>query len=60
LQINGELQQIMGQLEINKEEAKTDMFRGGWRPATGSIIRSSIPATSTGTSNRVPRDQICI
>ena len=25
----------LGQLEVNKIEASTDMFRGGWRPATG-------------------------
>jgi hypothetical protein len=36
LQMNGELQQIMGQLEINKEEAKsTNMFVSGWRPSVG-------------------------
>jgi hypothetical protein len=36
LQMNGELQQIMGQLEINKEEAKnTNLFVSGWRPSVG-------------------------
>jgi len=36
LQMNGELQQILGQLEINKEEAKsTSMFVAGWRPGVG-------------------------
>lgn len=36
LQMNGELQQIMGQLEINKEEAKnTSLFVSGWRPSVG-------------------------
>ena len=36
LQMNGELQQIMGQLEINKEEAKNvNLFVSGWRPGIG-------------------------
>lgn len=36
LQLNGELQQIMGQLEINKEEAKSaSTFVSGWRPFCG-------------------------
>lgn len=36
LQMNGELQQIMGQLEINKEEAKNaNLFVAGWRPSVG-------------------------
>lgn len=25
----------LGQMEINKAEATTDLFRGGWRPAVG-------------------------
>lgn len=36
LQMSGELQQIMGQLEINKEEAKNaNLFVSGWRPGVG-------------------------
>jgi hypothetical protein len=36
LQMSGELQQIMGQLEINKEEAKNvNLFVSGWRPGIG-------------------------
>lgn len=36
LQMSGELQQIMGQLEINKEEAKSaNLFVSGWRPSVG-------------------------
>lgn len=36
LQMNGELQQILGQLEINKEEAKSaSLFVSGWRPGVG-------------------------
>ncbi len=38
LQMNGELQQIMGQLEINKEEAKSsNWFVAGWRPGAGWV-----------------------
>lgn len=35
-QQSGELQVLLGQLEINKEEAKSPgLFKGGWRPASG-------------------------
>lgn len=27
----------LGQLEVNKVEAGTDLFRGGWRPAVGWV-----------------------
>lgn len=30
-----EFQRDMAQVELNKEEAKTDPFRGGWRPFVG-------------------------
>lgn len=33
--LDADMKLALGQMEINKEEAKTDMFRGGWRPATG-------------------------
>jgi hypothetical protein len=33
--LDADLKLAMGQLEVNKVEAGTDMFRGGWRPATG-------------------------
>ena len=33
--LDAEMKLALGQMEINKEEAKTDLFRGGWRPATG-------------------------
>ena len=32
-----EMKLALGQLEVNKAEATTDMFRGGWRPAVGWI-----------------------
>lgn len=36
LQMSGELQQIMGQLDVNKEEAKNaNLFVSGWRPGVG-------------------------
>ena len=33
--LDAEVKMALGQMEINKEEAKTDMFRGGWRPSVG-------------------------
>lgn len=33
--LDAEVRLAQGQMEINKEEAKQDLFRGGWRPATG-------------------------
>ena len=33
--LDSETRMALGQLEVNKVEASTDMFRGGWRPATG-------------------------
>jgi hypothetical protein len=33
--LDADLKLALGQLEVNKIEAGTDMFRGGWRPAVG-------------------------
>jgi len=33
--LDADMKLALGQLEVNKVEASTDMFRGGWRPATG-------------------------
>lgn len=33
--LDAETKLALGQIEVNKTEANTDMFRGGWRPATG-------------------------
>jgi hypothetical protein len=33
--LDAETKIALGQIEVNKTEAGTDMFRGGWRPATG-------------------------
>lgn len=41
-QLDAEVRLAIGQLEINKVEAATDMFRGGWRPATGWICVSGL------------------
>ena len=35
--LDAELRLALGQLEVNKAEATTDMFRGGWRPAVGWV-----------------------
>jgi hypothetical protein len=35
--LDADLKLAMGQMEINKAEAGTDLFRGGWRPATGWV-----------------------
>lgn len=33
--LDADVRLALGQMEINKVEAQTDLFRGGWRPATG-------------------------
>lgn len=33
--LDAETRLALGQLEVNKVEAGTDLFRGGWRPAAG-------------------------
>ncbi len=35
--LDAEVRLAEGQMAINREEAKTDVFRGGWRPATGWV-----------------------
>ena len=35
--LDAELRLALGQIEVNKAEVTTDMFRGGWRPAVGWI-----------------------
>lgn len=34
-QLDADTRLALGQLEVNKAEAGTDLFRGGWRPAVG-------------------------
>jgi hypothetical protein len=33
--MDADVRLALGQLEVNKAEAATDAFRGGWRPAVG-------------------------
>lgn len=33
--LDADMRLALGQMEINKAEASTDLFRGGWRPAVG-------------------------
>lgn len=33
--LDAETKLALGQIEVNKAEAGTDLFRGGWRPAVG-------------------------
>ena len=35
--LDADMRLALGQLEVNKAEATTDLFRGGWRPATGWV-----------------------
>lgn len=33
--LDADMKLALGQMDINKAEAATDLFRGGWRPAVG-------------------------
>lgn len=33
--LDADMRLALGQMEVNKAEASTDLFRGGWRPAVG-------------------------
>lgn len=35
--LDADVRLALGQMEVNKVEAGTDLFRGGWRPFTGWI-----------------------
>lgn len=35
--LDADLKLALGQIEVNKVEAGTDLFRGGWRPAVGWV-----------------------
>lgn len=41
-EIDVQLKRDLGQVEINKVEATTDMFRGGWRPFVGWVCGASL------------------
>lgn len=36
-ELDADVRLALGQMEINKAEATTDRFRGGWRPAAGWV-----------------------
>lgn len=40
--LDAEMKLALGQLEVNKVEAGTDIFRGGWRPAAGWVCSSGL------------------
>lgn len=40
--LDADLKLALGQMEINKAEATTDLFRGGWRPAAGWVCVSGL------------------
>lgn len=41
-QLDADTRLALGQIEVNKVEAGTDMFRGGWRPAVGWVCVSGL------------------
>lgn len=41
-QLDADTRLALGQLEVNKVEAGTDMFRGGWRPMTGWVCAAGL------------------
>jgi hypothetical protein len=40
--LDADLQLALGQIEINKAEATTDIYRGGWRPAVGWLCAAGL------------------
>lgn len=63
--LDADLKLALGQMEINKEEAKSPgIFKGGWRPATGwlcvfgfaymAVIRPLVPWVLTVAGIEVP------
>lgn len=63
-QMDATMQIALAQAEINKAEAATDVFRGGWRPACGWVcafglaynflLRPLLPWFVTVTGHAVP------
>lgn len=43
--LDAEMRLALGQLEVNKTEAGTDTFRGGWRPACGWVCAAGLAYT---------------
>lgn len=40
--LDAEMRLALGQLEVNKAEASTDLFRGGWRPSAGWVCSAGL------------------
>jgi hypothetical protein len=40
--MDADVRLALGQMDINKAEATTDLFRGGWRPAVGWVCVSGL------------------
>lgn len=43
--MDADMRLALGQMEINKAEASTDMWRGGWRPACGWVCAAGLAYT---------------
>jgi len=43
--MDADMRLALGQMEINKAEASTDLFRGGWRPACGWVCAAGLTYT---------------
>lgn len=43
--LDAEMRLALGQIEVNKAEASTDIFRGGWRPACGWVCAAGLGYT---------------
>lgn len=40
--LDADLRLALGQMEVNKAEAATDAYRGGWRPAVGWLCAAGL------------------
>ena len=43
--LDADMRLMLAQAEINKAEASTDLFRGGWRPACGWVCAAGLAYT---------------
>lgn len=43
--LDAEVKLALGQIEVNKAEATTDVFRGGWRPFCGWVCGAGLAYT---------------
>jgi roadblock/LC7 domain-containing protein len=43
--MDADMRLALGQMEVNKAEASTDIFRGGWRPACGWTCAAGLAYT---------------